>query len=235
MRTFLKAMPVIALALFLSACGPETPPPVAYQAPAQVWQDDASHNLVHVPSGVVFPYIAGAFQRGKLTDFAPDGSDIGVPYWGATLDKNGRKPELTLYLTYKAAMSVKEYFAMSYDAIEKRVPGIPLAYEGTFKPEGKNPPAGPIRMYNLRLDGQPYRTGLWAAKRGPWLLLARFTYLDQPDPLTQQIKTELTEAMKQTGSGNLSFDLTRTTEEGVPIDMEAVVAAMKAVRWGGNP
>ncbi|TNE65216.1 MAG: hypothetical protein EP335_05860 [Alphaproteobacteria bacterium] len=235
MRRQFRFFSIIGMFFLLSACVADTPPPapLVYEHAGNVWLTGAGNSLTHTPSGVVFPEKAGAYRRGKVTDFAEDGSDVGVGYWAVDTAENGFRSEITLYVTYGPQVGAGDYMDIASNAIVSRFEGAALTDQGTFKAEDGNPPPGAYRIYHIEINDVSYRSGVWVTKVGPWLMKARFTYPEVPDPLLETVRAGLEQAMRESGE-QVAFTLSAHDAEDAPADMRPVADMLKAVSWGAE-
>lgn len=80
MTLTLKAIPVLGLAMLLTACAtPRTQPP---PAPQPFRSGELPGELVHKDSGFVFPSRLGSFLRSQAHQYDDEGRDISVAYSG---------------------------------------------------------------------------------------------------------------------------------------------------------
>ncbi|WP_286830892.1 MULTISPECIES: hypothetical protein [Kordiimonas] len=221
---------VFGLFFVLAACGGDEVPQAQFASPQTGWRHEAGGDLRHGPSGIGFPEAVGAYKRMKVIDFAKDGSDVGVVY-KAPEGPDGAADEITLYATYHEGISAQQYLNSATQAIVDRFEGLEFVQEGTFTPEGGNPIVGPYRLFKITLGGTGYRTGVWVAKDGNWMLKARFTYPANKDEVAALVDAMMSELSASTPEGVSPISYTVTNNEGVALDMVPVADVLKAVRW----
>lgn len=121
---------------------------LGFPSPAAAQRDveNAPDPYVHKVAGVAFPLQAGGFERGRVVEFDPDGSDASVGYKPTDL-----AGEVTLYLYPLSGVSCADHFAGAHEAVMRRsasilaespVFSIPAFHEATQLSRSYTVPAG---------------------------------------------------------------------------------------------
>ncbi|HVY90424.1 MAG TPA: hypothetical protein VG942_16275 [Hyphomonadaceae bacterium] len=144
----------------------------------KVWLKDAEGNLTHRLTGATCPAVWGTFQRGKVTVFKPDGTDVGCNYVLAGS---------TTFMTFYVFQSAKGLDAEMQEAINAMKTRQPVSKETPFlAPSGNNSYTTYALAYSAA-DGVKMRTSVLFGQVGTWLLEVRLTCTDKDALETERL------------------------------------------------
>jgi len=232
----MRLLLVSALLFLLSACGGSTVEPGAVvptiMPDTAVWLT-AEGNQTHRLSGIMFPARIKGYIRVNTKNFSSDGSDVGIVYKKASAGR-GLVNEITLYATHvskfsSGTLNAKLYADDAARSIQTRWKKAKYLQSGDLLAKANPFVEGPYHLFEVKLRGKTYRSGVWTKRHGDWFLKARFTYIYE-ETETDKVMSTLSKAL-QNEMGGKGVKIQATNKDGVALGMEHVVNLLTGVHW----